>query len=155
VCCAFRYKCIIFVRPAVVYSAEAEPIMEMDFASVVYTSVMMMMHVKIAKSRFQSQQTVPLIHGYPAIGTFKIKQQKILNQAPEYVQTACGSFILDHALLSALPVCKRAAFQAFREMSDNERTDLTTVSVKSQCVNAVVMWYSKNGPEFFATRSVA
>jgi len=75
VCCAVRYKCILFVKPAVVLSAEAEPIMEMDFASVVYTCVMMM-HVKIAKSRFQSQQTVPLIHGYPAIGTFKIKRQK-------------------------------------------------------------------------------
>lgn len=31
-CCAIRYICTIFVRQAVVYSAEAEPIMEVDFA---------------------------------------------------------------------------------------------------------------------------
>jgi hypothetical protein len=36
----------------------------------------MMMHVQIAKSHFQSQQAVPLIHGFHAIGTFKIKIQK-------------------------------------------------------------------------------
>lgn len=153
-CCAVRYKCIIFVKPAVVLSAEAEPIMEMDFASVVLHQCDddACQDCEISSSVTTDSSTDSWISCHWNV---QDKTTKILNQAPEYVQTACGSFILDHALLSALPVCKRAAFQAFREMSDNERTDLTTVSVKSQCVNAVVMWYSKNRPEFFATRSVA